>query len=123
MMRSKAKWQFKGATRWVFIVGRYAVKIPSLHNWRCFLNGLLGNMQETQFSKTGHEKLCPVLFSIWGGWLVIMPFCPKLIDAHYSVISRNFSSWIDVGEMVLPVENKYNSFGYYKGMVVAVDYG
>ena len=80
-------------------------------------------MQERQFSKTGHIKLCPVSFSIPGGWLVIMPRCSRLLHAEYSVISRNFSRWIDVGDMVLPVENKYDSFGQYKGRTVAVDYG
>lgn len=42
---------YKGTTRWVFLVGNYAIKIPSLSSWKQFLNGLLANMQEREFSK------------------------------------------------------------------------
>jgi hypothetical protein len=44
-----------------------------LLSWKHFLYGLLANMQEAQFSKTSWPELCPVLWSLPGGFLVVMP--------------------------------------------------
>ena len=62
----------RGATRWVLLVGPYAVKVPSLRGWRDFLWGLLGNLQEAEFSRLGWERLCPVVASLPLGLMVVM---------------------------------------------------
>ncbi|MCM5689520.1 hypothetical protein CN140_02645 [Sinorhizobium meliloti] len=67
-----------GATRTVILTRRYALKLPSFKSWRLFLQGLLANMQEREFGKAERDGLCPVLFSIPGGLLVVMPRCSAL---------------------------------------------
>lgn len=114
--------EFKsGATRWVFLVGRLAIKVPRPTQWRLFLCGLLSNMQERQFSRTGWPELCPVLASLPGGWLVVMPRCRPLTDLQF----ENFDTreFISRSDGQIPVEEKQCSFGWLDGRIVAVDYG
>ena len=110
----------QGTTRTVFLTQNYAIKIPSMKSWRFFLHGLLSNMQEKEWSGVD-ERLCPTYFSIPGGFLNIMP----------RVVEITYEDWIDLDTekylkdqyMILPVDNKYCSFGYLDGKLVAVDYG
>lgn len=109
-----------GATRAVLLVGGVAVKIPRPTTWRTFLNGLLANMQEREFSRAGWPELCPVLISIPGGWLVVMRRAAPLTDAEWCEIGED---WPERGEYVVPVELKRDSFGVLGGRIVAIDYG
>mgnify|MGYP001557967698 CR=1 FL=1 len=122
-MRTSAPWHIgQGATRTVLLTNRYAIKIPRLVEWRLFLHGLLANMQERQFwHHWGHEKLCPVLCSIPGGWLLVMPRAAALSREEFAVL--NVETFRDAGTGIIPVEDKQDSFGWYKGRIVAVDYG
>lgn len=107
-----------GCTRFVILTKKYAIKIPQFkYQWRHFLLGLLANMQEVQFSKMKDERLCPVKFYLPGGWMVVMPRC--------EMVSIEIFSNIDINKFwpIIPVEYKQDSFGLYKGKVVAIDYG
>lgn len=115
----------RGVTRFVILTRRYAVKIPRFWHygefrWKMFLYGLLGNMQEREFSKTGWPELCPVRFSVPGGWLLVMIRCEpldrELTDAEFEVFAHH-------EDHLIPVENKADSFGILGGRIVAVDYG
>lgn len=108
----------RGATRTVFLLGGLAFKFPTFYSWENFLYGLLGNMQETRFSQLGWEQLCPVVFSINFGLLVVMKRAMLLTDIEFS--NMNYNDFIKVG---VPVENKQCSFGWLNGRIVAVDYG
>lgn len=110
-----------GATRTVFLIGKYAFKIPKMSSWKSFLTGLLSNMQESTFSKIGHEKLCPVLFSLPGGFLVVMPRALPLTVRRFKYLG--IKKWRDTKDMFIPVENKHSSFGIVDNKIVAVDYG
>lgn len=112
-----------GATRTVVLVGRWAVKVPSCRGgWRNFLIGLLANMQERTFSATGWPELCPVVFSLPGGWIVVMPRCEpvgELTDEVYQRMTKH-------ADYEVPAENKDDSFGWLGGeggRLVAIDYG
>lgn len=109
-----------GATRAVLLVGDAAIKVPRMTTWRTFLNGLLANMQEREFSRAGWPELCPVLFSIPGGWLVVMRRAAPLTDAEWCTVHPE---WAERGEYVVPVELKRDSFGVLGGRIVAIDYG
>ena len=109
-----------GATRIVFLVGSYALKIPSMHSWQTFLWGLLGNMQERLFWTTRWPELCPVLFSLPGGWLVVMSTAQPLTDEEGGEVPED---WCERGEYVVPAEMKRDSFGVLNGKIVAIDYG
>ena len=109
-----------GATRAVLLIGGVAIKVPRLKSWRTFLNGLLANMQEREFSRTLWPELCPVLFSLPGGWLVVMKRAVPLTDAEWSDINPE---WAERDDYFVPVEMKRNSFGLLGGRIVAIDYG
>jgi len=124
----------KGATRWVVLIKNIAIKIPALYNFRGFLNGLLANLHEIEWSKTKDKRLCPVLFYIPGGWVVIMPECTpidavnfnsELIDKFYPDSTEDYHPDNECfpAEYNIPVEYKIDSFGWYKNQIVAIDYG
>lgn len=111
-----------GCTRRVFLIGNFAIKIPNFFDeWRLGLLGLLSNMQEAQFSKTGWPELCPVRFSIPGGFLVVMDRARELTEDEF--LELDLKTWVDRGEYMIPAEIKTNSFGYLNGKLVAIDYG
>lgn len=104
-----------GTTRKCILLGKYAIKIPQFsYGWKTILYGLLGNMQEKQFSCL--DNTCPILFYIPGGFLSIMPRCGKLTREQFNNINKDDFEFI-------PVENKIDSFGIYNGNIVAIDYG
>jgi|GEM_PF-1149949 len=108
-------------SRIVLLVGGYAFKFPTMHSWRLFLLGLLANMQEKEFSDMKHPKMCPVLFSIFGGFLSVMKRATPITKEQYD--SLDYSTWINEPEVIIPVENKHSSFGMIDGRIVAIDYG
>lgn len=116
-----------GATRLVFLVGRYAVKLPQLrYGWRNFLHGLLANLQEREFSRAGWPELCPVVFALPLGLLVVMPRAEVLDDGDGrddAALEAMLSDFCNRPDYVVPAELKADSFGYLGGRLVAIDYG
>lgn len=111
----------KGATRMVFLFPKIVVKIPRINDWKLFLCGLLGNMQERQFAKTGWPELCPIVASCPAGFWVVMRRCESLNDYWWQHF--DYEEFIDGGDYVVPVENKRDSFGWLDDRIVALDYG
>ena len=114
-----------GTTRIVYFVGNYAIKIPVIGSWKHFLRGLLANMSESQFSSVeDFTGLCPVLFSLPGGFLNVMRRADPLPRETFAV--ENFYDNF-LAQNCLPeggmVEDKLDSFGIIDGNIVAVDYG
>lgn len=110
-----------GTTRTVFLIFKYAIKIPTFYQWSLFLRGLLANMQESMFSKTKWPELCPVLFSVPCGFLIIQRRAQPIdIEEYYSL---SYSELVNRNEYVIPAEDKPNSWGKINGKIVAVDYG
>lgn len=111
-----------GVTRRVLLIGRYAVKVPTMREWRLFLLGLLANMQEALFGRMNHPDLCPVLWSIPGGFLIVMRRARTLTDDEFAAL--DLERWVVRDEtFTVPAEIKADSFGYLDGRLVAVDYG
>lgn len=110
-----------GTHRTVYLIGRYAIKVPAISEWRLFLHGLLANMQEARFSAAGWPELCPVVLAMRGGWVIVMrraePLPRKVFD------ELDVERWRDRGDYKVPVEDKLDSFGILDGRIVAVDYG
>ncbi len=118
----------RGATRWVILISRWAIKIPSLHSYRHFLQGILGNEQETYWSRTFKYtgKLCPVLFTCPGRFFIVMPRVKVLTDAELPLdvdIDIFLRIYPDKSEFIFPVEKKTDSFGWLNGRLVIIDYG
>lgn len=110
-----------GATRAVLLIGTFAVKVPRPTTWRTFLTGLLANMQEREFACLGWPELCPIAFSLPGGWLVVMRRAAPLTNAEWAAFDTE--EFIKQGTGVIPAEKKQDSFGWLDGRIVAVDYG
>lgn len=114
-----------GITRHVFGIGSYAIKVPRIDRWTRFLRGLLGNTQEAACGRLGWPELCPVVFALPGGFLVIARRAVACTSADFPVeLARRIieSAAVDgrlVGSMV---ELKYDSWGWLDGRLVAIDY-
>lgn len=118
----------KGESRLVFLIGKWAIKIPRLNSWRLFLYGLLGNIHEYKWTKDVEPEvkpfLCPIIFYTPGGFLSIMPRCEQshnLYNLFYQ--SYKYKSVCTVKLLSDIVEDKDSSVGIYNGRVVAIDYG
>lgn len=111
-----------GCTRIVILWRGYAIKIPNVADGlRLYLKGRLANMQEVAFSKAGWPELCPVLFSLPGGYLLVMPRVRLMSDEEF--MHFDAESWVEREDYRVPVERKSNSFGWLNGRLVAIDYG
>lgn len=110
-----------GATRHVLLIGCWAVKVPRVTSWRNFLQGLLANMQEREFARTGWPELCPVLWAVPGGWVLVMARAQPLTAAEWSDFRPD--DFCAARDYAVPVESKHCSFGTLAGRIVAVDYG
>lgn len=116
-----------GATRHVILTRRWAVKIPRLTHWRLFLEGLLANMQERMFWRQLRDRrLCPVRWSLPGGWLVVMHRADEMSEEAYATFDPvAFCAPDPQCEFAfeVPAETKRENYGIYRGRIVAVDYG
>ena len=122
--KAMIEWKRAGAMREVFLVGRWAIKLPKLtSDWRQFLRGLLSNMEEREFSAKGYPEFCPVVFSLPCGWLVVMRRAEPLTDEFLAGFDRLQFIMPDDGRLFPEVEPKDDSFGMLDGRVVIVDYG
>lgn len=110
-----------GASRIVFLVGGYAIKIPRFWRWKGLLLGLIAQMQEVEFGRTGWPEFCPVVFWIPGGFLVVMRRADELTQAQFDAI--DFDKFANQDGYYCFVEPKIENMGMLDGRIVAVDYG
>jgi hypothetical protein len=85
-------------------------------------------MQEVEFSAAGWPELCPVVFSIPGGFIIVMCRATPLTETEWMAVTTGegidrLEDLIRKEEYVVPVEEKIDSFGWLDGRLVAVDYG
>lgn len=102
-----------GYSRTVLLLHRWAIKLPRLGaGWRPFLWGLLSNMAERDvWHRTRDPGLCPILFSLPGGFGVVMP---RATDVG--------SEAPDYLAGLTGYDHKPSSYGRLNGRVVALDY-
>lgn len=118
------RWERKGSAREVFLIGRWAIKVPRVHSWETFLWGLLSNIQEAEFGRCGWPELCPVVWRIRGGFMVVMPRVQILTEAEFD--EGEIGGIVDAANAAgrcVPAEFKPDSWGRLDGRIVAVDYG
>jgi len=92
-----------GAVRTVILTRHYVFKIPGRWRWsgrrwwwEFVLRGLLSNMQERKFAWEGWPELCPVCFSVPGGFLIVMPRARPLTEAQWQHF--NYRAFVTRGE-------------------------
>lgn len=105
----------RGATRTVFLIGRFAVKIPGfgrigMGRLESFCHGYLANLSERRWS--GYSDLfCPCRGFM--GFVVVMPRCsPVMGEVDWEGL-RVFDSLTDA---------KAENVGVFEGRVVWIDY-
>lgn len=108
----------RGTTRIVFLIGSYAIKLPRIYKWKCFLRGILANMDERMWYKSSPKewqmKMCPSLFCI-AGFILIQKRALPISSLEYDTL--------DITEYKpLPVDSKISNFGWLYNRIVLVDY-
>lgn len=115
----------RGCTREVFLVGQYAIKIPSFSCWKHFLLGLIGNLNERTWRKLIDLPGFPPI--VYGNVLGLV-----LVMRRVRPVRHTGLFWLDVAELIATSEMapefwrydiKYNNYGYYKGKLVKIDLG
>jgi len=130
-----------GITRIVIELNSVVIKTPNFtYSWQHFLKGLVANIHENQTWKyTKSELLCPVVWSSWGGWVLIMKkadtarlekeiemlpykmmYSPEARDNWFEYKKGFFNKWIDAG---FGGDDKVDNYGYYQDRIVKIDYG
>lgn len=112
-----------GCTRTVFLIGNYAIKIPSTYSWIHFLQGLIHNLNELKYWKwslSGNfidsRFLCPIIFYIPGGWLLVMKRCQSVSEkSNLDTLYKELSSW-GISDL------KPNNCGLLNNSAVCLDY-
>lgn len=110
----------QGSSRTVILTKKYAFKLPYIGRWKCFLRGLIANMQEVDFNTLEDERLAKVVFHLPAGFLVVMKRAEPLKDFNKTFL---IGFCTKRKELELPVELKKDSFGYINGVLKAIDYG
>jgi hypothetical protein len=116
--------KMNGCTRIVFLISRYAIKIPNfIYCHQHFLQGCYANWSERNLCKTFKSRVAPNFINLvapsyfcsWFGLIQIQARCdPKLED----LTNRE----IKLYEPLCGGDFKKENFGYYKGRLVCLDY-
>lgn len=111
-----------GITRHVLLVGRWAIKVPRVtYGWRKFLCGLLCNQDEALWGRSKLHGICPCLFAIPGGWLIVQPRARVMTEAEFAAF--DYKQFVTRREYIIPAEKKADSFGWLNDQIVAIDVG
>jgi hypothetical protein len=84
---------------------------------------LLANIQEKKFWVLKSKKMCPILLSIPGGFLNIMPRTAPITKEMLKIIKQEKFLWDNQNNCKIPGEYKIDSFGTINNRVVIIDYG
>jgi hypothetical protein len=106
-----------GITRSVLLVGRLAIKVPTMrHGWQSFIKGMLANDQEAfWWSETRNPLLCPVLWSAPLGLVTVQRRVDRVATEDDPIDLDAFQH--------LPQDNKPCNFGFLGERMVKIDYG
>ena len=109
----------QGCHRFVIMFDKVVIKLPNpLYCTKWFVKGLKGNIQEARLSKTGNKNLCPVLFYLPLGLLLVMKKASSLTGRDSGIDLNKFMSEGNI----TTAENKMESFGWFDGQLVCIDY-
>lgn len=108
-----------GTTRMVFLLGKYAIKIPKINTWKFFIKGILANLDEKMWYSHSPEnwqkKMTPSLYCLFGGLILIAYKAKEITEEQYNQIDKKYYD-------PLPFDNKIENFGEFENRIVLVDY-
>ena len=120
----------RGISRTVFLIGKYAIKIPSLRAYGegvkgrvwSFARGIVANHSEITWFNYDARNLCPILWHGFFGLVIVMPRCePYLVDTETE--ERMFTGdFCPVDFDIMITDNKPENYGVLNGRVVMLDY-
>lgn len=116
----------KGTTRWVWLHGKYAIKIPSMQSWKQFLQGMLANLQERCWWKSlHHPKLAKVYYCDRLGLCLVMEKADFVMCSNPHVITQKSISefFYECESAGLPVDPRPSNIGVFDGQYKLIDYG
>ena len=113
----------QGSTRYVLMTRKIVIKIPSLYSYKHFLNGLLANLQEVQFSTRTFECLTPVILGNRFGLFVV--------QKRLQPVKHRGLFWVEHKKLMIESEIpnihlsdiKPENYGYDGGKLKRLDYG
>lgn len=107
----------EGCYRIVFLIGKYAIKIPNFrYEWRHFIYGIYSNIQEYNgWTYTKNPLLCPVIWKSFGCFIIVMKRC----DPISSAVLIDYEKWEEIG---FGGDDKHDNYGYLNGRIVKLDY-
>lgn len=119
-----------GTTRTVFLIGKYAIKIPLIKKYKGFLKGLVCNLTERNISTLCPNYFLPVLWSDPLGLFVIMPRAKVVkIDSWFlhafmvDLFHQNNDEEMEALNARYYCEYNPANIGLYKGRPFCIDYG
>lgn len=124
-LRTRVTVNRQGATRIVLLFKQIVIKLPAVTSWKLFLCGLLANIQENTFGRSGqYKELTKVHWMAPGGFL--------LIAERIAPVKHDGLFWVELEALALKSELAYEfiysdayprNFGYRNGQLVKLDYG
>jgi hypothetical protein len=118
-----------GITRTVLLVGRYAIKFPTLRGGsarkhsrlRFFCHGVLANLSELEWHEYFGDAVAPVLWSM-GGLVNVYPRCEPFVSFEDDPAGRALDDVPSVIDDVRIGDLKHDNLGYLNGRAVWIDY-
>lgn len=115
----------KGVTRVIIELDTVVIKIPKPWIWNHFLRGILANINERrtwEYNSGKYEKgishlLCPVLWTSWGGWILVMRRAVPLSREDWDVVT------ISEHVKYFPGDDTLSNYGWLNARPVKFDYG
>lgn len=121
-----------GTTRYVLLVGKFAIKIPRMCSWRTFLYGILSNIQERTFwNQLKSPLLARVYYADIFGFMLIMERADNVyLGYDHPVKSPTKEEEKELKTFFkkcrsekLPVDGYFGNVGKFNGKKKLIDYG
>lgn len=113
------KWVRSGHNRDCWLIGRWAIKTPTLRNgWRYFVSGLLCNIQErSRWETSQHRRRARLIWASPGGWM-------NVYERYDRVLERPLTAEELKALPVFNPDPKHDNYAFNEwGEIVVLDYG
>ena len=109
-----------GATRNALLIGNIVIKVPRFRSWKTFLNGILANLTEREFSTMNSPYLAKVYYADIFGLMLIMERADKVLRNTTKNTNAFFEKCEEEG---LPVDWNPWNIGVFGKDWKLIDYG